>query len=99
MYSRRLWLLALMAIFGFVVRRRGIVLDYKNNSEGPLEKRFQFGKCYVDGVEIDKAWFIDIEAGTVKTYDLGNGQEYTLTADQKGIQSRTVRGVVRLVTK
>ena len=98
MYSRRLWLVALMAIFGFVVRRRGIVLDYKNNSQGRLEKRFSWGKCYMDGVEIAKCWYIDKEAGLVRTYDMGNGQEYTLTADQKGLQSRTIRGTVRLIT-
>jgi hypothetical protein len=98
MRNRRLWIVGLLAIFGFVARRRGLVLDYKTNWDGHLERRFQYGKCFVDGVEIDKVWFVDKEAGLVRSYDLGDGNGYVVAGDGKSVKSRTVRGSIRLVT-
>ena len=94
-----MWLLLALGVFAAFVRSiPGLVLNYQENPQGVLERRFSYGKCLVDGVEIDCAWYIDVERGCVKSYDLGNGQRFLLSPDGKSVKSRTVHGKVRLIT-
>lgn len=96
--NRRLWLLAIYgAVIGFVSRRRGPVLNYREM--GALEHRFIGGKCLVDGVEIESCWYVDKAAGIVRTYDLhGDGKSHKYQIDETGHDAkwREIRGAVRL---
>jgi len=67
-------------------------------------------RCFVDGKEIDKPWYIDTDAGVVKSYDvLGDGQYHQphertewpagvecLDIEHGGLMSKTICGVVRI---
>lgn len=52
-----------------------MILNYRNIGE--LEKEYAYGKCFVDGVEIKRVFYIDTEAGLVRTYDIGDERYHT----------------------
>lgn len=55
-----------------------MVLDFQNI--GKLEREYTRGRCFVDGVEIYKPFYIDTEAGLVRTYDIGDDDRIRCTA-------------------
>lgn len=71
------------------------------------------GSCFVDGREIKQAWFVDTEAGIVKTYDvlgdgkLHSGREFTsadfpgreVESPWDGVVSETLHGKVDLFAR
>ena len=57
-----------------------MILDWRNRGE--LEKYYERGRCLVNGLEINSAWYIDTDAGVVKTYDaIGDGTIAHLASD------------------
>lgn len=47
-----------------------MILDYQNIGE--LERAFQGGTVFLDGVEINQVVYLDTKAGIVQTYDLSS---------------------------
>lgn len=46
-------------------------LDYRNyDNQGELEREYAHGKVLVDGREIKQVFYVDTEAGFVRSYDV-----------------------------
>jgi len=65
-----------------------MILDYSRNPDGENERRwFKRGRVLVDGVEIKSAWYVDTEAGVVKTYDIFRDGKFATATDRAPINA------------
>lgn len=85
-----------------------MILDY--NKYGPLEREYNSGNVLVDGRVIRAVFYVDTEAGFVRSYDvLGDGKAHSIHEDvtveqpfelrEGAVYFKTVRGVVELHKK
>jgi hypothetical protein len=59
-----------------------MILDYSNcnlNDRLSNEAQFVGGSCTLDGKKVDFVWYVDTEAGVVKTYDVYSHPQARLT--------------------
>jgi hypothetical protein len=57
-----------------------MILDFKHRASYPsgIIGSYFGCKCFVNGQEVKQVWFIDTEAGLVRTYDvLGDGKVHS----------------------
>jgi hypothetical protein len=71
-----------------------MILDFQRRIK-PEQNEFIGGRVTVDGIEIRLVWYIDTDAGVVKTYDVfGDGKPHCRCAGD--LISRTITGEVEL---